>query len=105
LLEKYKEEYFQKLSLWLRNSDIDPDILNIFLNFSTQQQKEFLLHPDVSCLLNYLDSVAERNQFIIELEYFCSYQEDRLTLSQGNIIPGTNIRLMLEDNNPENIQF
>lgn len=92
-------EIFEWLSLMTQNLKDD------FYSLEKQVQQDFLLHPDISSLLQ--ETVFNKHElsekkFIMELQEFCNGDKSKLTMYLGKKIPGTNIRLTLVDNNPNN---
>jgi hypothetical protein len=100
ILEIYKEKYFQKLLFFLRNRDIW-EKLSLFEQHQIWDQKDFLLHPDVSSLLQEPSKLSHQ-KLLVELEYFLNNQQYKTTSQKWNCIPETNIRLSMSDNNPRN---
>lgn len=102
LIHEYQERYFQKLKL------IAEDILWKDHDFFAQEnieQKGFLLHPDISSLLMDVflkKSQSSQEKFLKEVSHFSSWNYDLLTIYAWEKIGDTEIRLTLEDNNPEN---
>ncbi len=97
LIEEYQERYFQKL-LWIfKNIKAESD----FFSFPLQQQKTFLLHPDISSLLmSQTQDAIEK--FLWELNYFLENRFSELTSEKWKKIWNTEIRITLDDNNPQN---
>jgi len=86
-------------------SSLSEAVKNTFSSFEEQKQKSFLLHPDISSLLQEIHLTQDKpseEKFIKTLEEFCEGNVEALVMNLGEDIPGTNIKLTLEDNNPHN---
>lgn len=105
VIQKYREKQYQKLHRIMKEH-ISEEIYASFLAFSEAKQKEFLFHPDQSSILLCLHFVENPQiylkRFQEELEKFLSGNEGDMTMHSGYIIPGTTIRLTVQDNNPLN---
>ncbi len=102
IIEAYSDKYFQKLLDILFS--IDKDILgDIFWEMDRDKQMSFLLHPDISSLVQDIESQKSQKIFINELDTFCKWDQASLTMNHWNTIPWTNIRLTMSDNNPQNM--
>ncbi len=107
LLDQYKEKYF----IYLYNQ-----VLNFFhksawlIDFKALDKsvlREFLLHPDNSSLIQEIWlswDTDSRDRFEIECSNIISWENEKLTALLGDTIPGTEIKLTLYDNNPQNMQ-
>lgn len=100
LLIKYQESYFQKL-LWVFSSHYAESTI---LDKNRELQKRFLLHPDISSLIQEISLWESKQLLEREVEHLCGGKQEALTMNQWQTIPGTNIKLTLHDNNPQNMQ-
>lgn len=104
ILHIYRDRYFEYLKNILVSLDIS-DIRKKFHQLYESEQQNFILHPDISSLLQsvYLHKSPNSREILDkELRVFFSQKYGELTMNLGNIIPGTDIRLTDSDNNPEN---
>jgi hypothetical protein len=84
---------------------MNAEIKEAFSQLDIITQRNFLLHPDISSLLQDISlhtSDASKQKFLIELEYLCNQRRSLLTSEHGEYIPGTSIKLTIVDNNPAN---
>jgi len=104
LITEYMEKYFLKLKDIFNNLPLlSETIKNRFQSLSQSEQEDFLLHPDISSLLQetiVTNHVPSEEKFINELTVFLDGKQSTLTMNQGKCIPGTEIKLTLDDNNP-----
>ncbi len=102
LIYEYQERYFQKLT------HIAKDILekdHAFFQMDVDIQKTLLLHPDISSLLMNIsqkNSKSSLETFEREISHFCSWNLELMVVNSWQKIGDTEIRLTLDDNNPEN---
>jgi len=100
IIQEYQEKYFLVLKNILSSFNI-PDIFN---SIDLWEQKTFLLHPDISSLIQNISNPDSQKKLLEEIVYFCNGENNKLTLSQWEYIWSTNIKLTLEDNNPQNME-
>lgn len=108
MLLEYEERYYQKL-LWLlkilQEKGILQEEIEAFL--SCKDKRNFLLHPDISSLIQILSTDAD---FVVDRKiYEEKLKSEIIPFSEGRImhkwdlIVWTNIRITVLDNNPYNI--
>lgn len=103
VLMDYSERYFTKLITLFTNISQYEDFKKDFLQLSKNDQKEFLLHPDISSLL--IDISINKTQLSLdtlekEFRNFLSWDSKSCTFSLWMNIGGTHIKLTDLDNNP-----
>lgn len=105
LLKGYKEKFYQKLLIDLQKI-ADSGILKWEIGkLLWMENREFILNPDVYSLINglsieWLQKYEEKLKR--EIQFFLSWEQEKLTMNKGQKIAGTDIRLTVEDNNPYN---
>lgn len=101
IIDIYQDSYLKHLLQIFNSLDIEDTLKTKFLSFSLSDQKKFLLHPDSSSLLRNIElGSVNTKTFLSELEIFCFGDHKNLTGNKWNNIPGTDIKLTLQDNNP-----
>jgi len=101
VIDLYQESYVEYLFKIYNSLDIEDVLKSKFVSFSLSDQKQFLLHPDISSLLRNIEiNPINIQTFLLELEIFCSEDHQNLTGNKWNNIGGTDIKLTLQDNNP-----
>lgn len=105
LLISYQKKYFQKLLrmfVWL---PLWEDIQKQFLQVPIKSQLIFLLHPDISSLLQDISITHSETSLTLlrnELEYFFEAKTEKSSLFAWEKIADTEIHLTCQDNNPIN---
>lgn len=106
LIIEYMGKYFLKLKDIFNNLPLLPeDTKNKFKALTQKEQEAFMLHPDISSLLQetiITNHTPSERKFIEELQMYLEWRWDTLTMYRGENIPGTEIKLTREDNNPHN---
>jgi len=115
MIKDYQEKYYLKLlnqleeikNNWILKEEIE--------KLTKVENKNFVLNPDQSSIINYLykeiillqpqnlwDYKIYQDKLKREINLFLSWEFDKLIMSKWEKIAWTNIKLTIEDNNPYN---
>jgi len=104
LIQEYSKKYFQRLLHLIQNSAVDISWIDFILSIDSKKQEKFLLHPDISSLIQDISNPSSRKKLEEQLLFFQNEEIDKLTQNKGSSILWTNIKLTLKDDNPQNMQ-
>lgn len=116
MLKDYIEKYYNLLLKYIQELQQKGILYDEFQKLLTIENKEFILNPDNSSIINFLhkevilwvpqylwDYKIYEKKLKKEIELFLSWKQDELIMNKWQKINWTNIKLTLEDNNPYNL--